>query len=448
MQELKDLVKPFSSLVDEPDLLFVVGGAVRDTILGEPISDIDFVVVGSEQVVADIFKCKPVAAHPSAPVFTVKFGGEIFEVALARTEKSVGQGSEAFSFSPAISIEEDLHRRDFTVNAVAVDCWDGKVRDPFQGVDDIKRKLLHPVSKKFTESPERVGRAAMMIARFGFLTSSELDKVCRGMVDDFAAIPPEQMWRQFFEKMIAKGRFFSQAFRWLQNVDALSVFPELVAMKECHQNPAHHPEGDVLMHTALAMEVAVKMDMSFLVKSALLFHDMGKPLCTEGVGLSTTAHGHEHKTKPMLAFMNRIGFPHALRDGAVTLVQNHMRKNDIPTERSRARLLRKLVAGGVTAEDFADVIFCDINGKGQKAFTLLPMHVIRFLEFASSFEPSEVSEAARPLIDGNDLIEADFKPGRLFSMILDKVHEGFLSGELKTKDDAMALARKVRRERE
>lgn len=434
----------FGKVVSHPGKLFIVGGAVRDALLGVDPKDIDFVCVGTlADVVAMFGNAEPI--HPHAPVFGVKFEGEVFEVALAREETSVGAGSEGFEFSLANSITADLIRRDFTVNAIAVDVATGEVHDPFGGQEDIRRKFLRPVSDKFTESPERVGRAAMMIARFGFLPTQELRIVCRGMIAEFARIPPEQMWRQFFGKLLAKGTRFQQAFGFLESVGALDVFPELVAMRNCPQDPAHHPEGNVLNHTLLTMEVAAQFG-SLLTVAAMLFHDMGKPETTvvseDG---DVTAHGHEHAHGAALSFMDRIDFPHALRQKVLTLVDCHMRKNNIPNDRSRARLLRKLTDGGVTASDFADVVSADINGRGSSRFQILPKDVIDFVNFADTFEVQEVaSKQARPLIDGNDLIAAGFTPGRSFTVILNAVQEAFLSREISTKDEALALAREVR----
>lgn len=436
------LIKPFQHIPNSPGQLWIVGGAVRDTLMGFEPSDIDFVVVGSVHTIKTLFNQTPVPVHNDAPVYTVKLNGEIFEVALARTETSTGQGSEGFAFELVESnIEIDLARRDFAVNAIAVDVFNGDVIDPFGGMDDIADNVLRHVSDRFVESPERVGRAAMMIARFGLVPSMALHAVCGMMVPEFAAIPPEQMWKQFLGKMLRKGVHFDKAFLFLDIIEALAVSPIFQAMRDCPQSPVHHPEGDVLTHTILTLHHASRIGADLVVRSTILMHDMGKPATTvideDG---KITAHGHEHHHEPIIRFMDRIGFPHAMRRQVLGLISVHMRKSDIPNKRSQARLLRKLAEFGVTVEQFEQVIECDVNGRGTGDVPL-PDDVMKFVEFAANFEPEQADQHARPLVTGHELIEIGFQPGKALGMVLDAIGEGFLVGEIETKEDALEFAR-------
>ena len=439
---LEQLTRRFRYLRIAPGQLYIVGGAVRDTLLGITPNDIDFVVVGDENTIAFIFDCEPVPIHPHAPVFSISLDNETFEVALARTETKTGNGSEGFDFELTTNLYDDLHRRDFTVNAIAVDVFNGEITDPFDGVGDLTLpgKILHPVSEKFLESPERVGRAAMMIARFGFVPTGLLIQYCEEMTGEFVHIPAEQKWNQFFGKMLESGKHFVAAFNFLETVGALACFPELAAMRGCEQHPKHHPEGNVLTHTLLTMETAATNGASLLVKSVMLMHDMGKPEVTmldeDG---NITAHGHEKERTAILSFMDRIAFPHAMRGQVLCLVSHHMRKNNIPSNRSKARLLRKLAAGGVTVADFAMVVRSDVEGR-RVGDSKMPQDVLDFVAFADNFVKAEADKRARPLIDGHDLIAAGILQGKIFSTILDAVAEGFLAGELETRDQALELA--------
>lgn len=425
--------------VNEPGKLFVVGGAVRDVFLGAEPHDIDFCVVGDEQDIHDIFG-QAFPAHDHAPVFMVDINGVPHEVALARREISTGFGSEGFSFVPADTIEEDLFRRDFTVNAIAVDVFDGRVIDPFGGVQDIEDRVLRPVSRHFVESPERAGRAVAFIAIFGFAPTSELIEVCSSMVDEFIAIPSEQKFKQFFGKMINRGSFFVEAFNFMIQTGLIDAFPEMRDMLFCAQHEEHHPEGDVLTHTALTMEFAANQFGDPLITATMLMHDMGKPDCTflddDGV---IRANGHEHHHEPIIRFMDRIHFPHRHRPAVLTLIDTHMRKNDIPNNRSRARLFRKLLAGGVTVDQFVKVIMCDVNGRGFAAD--LPSDVHDFAVFCQDME--EQKAMVRPPINGHDLMSLGLRPGPIFSTILDEIAEMFIAGEIETHEECMEIAREI-----
>lgn len=447
-EKLESIRQRFANIPGRAGRLFIVGGAVRDSFMGIQPKDVDFVCVGDVDDIVSMFgNCEPV--HPHAPVFAVRFGGDIFEVALARSESGTGNSSEDFVFKLVDDITVDLFRRDVTINAIAVDVHTGSIVDPCGGIADIDARVLRRASGWFADSPERVGRVAMMVARFGFTPDTDLVLTCRSMVRAFSAIPAEQKWNQFFGKMLSHGRFFVAAFEFLESCGAIAAFPELVAMRNCPQDARHHPEGDVLSHTLLTMEFAARhMPGRGFVAAVMLMHDMGKPAVTvvESSTGNVTAHGHEHEHEAILSFMDRIHFPHALRERALMLIECHMRKNNIPHNRSRARLLRKLASAGVTAGEFADVIFADINGRGGDVIKMLPHDVIEFVKFANEFTPEQASKQARPLIDGNDLRNAGFKPGRIFTEILDAVAVAFLAGECTTREQALALAESMRNE--
>lgn len=434
---LIDAFSRFCKLIDEPNKLFVVGGAVRDVFLGAEPHDIDFCVLGDEQDIIDIFGMA-YPAHDHAPVFMVDIHGTPYEVALARREISTGAGSEGFNFIPADTIEDDLFRRDFTINAIAVDVFDGRVIDPFGGIQDIENMVLHPVSHHFSDSEERAGRAVAFIAILGFRPSNELIRVCSTMVDGFIDIPSEQKYKQFFGKMLNRGSFFVEAFNFMIETGLISAFPEMKAMLFCPQHEEHHPEGDVLTHTALTMEFAANQFGDPLITAVMLMHDMGKPDCTflDDDG-TIRATGHEHHHEPTIRFMERIHFPHRHRTAVLTLIDVHMRKNNIPNNRSRAKLFRKLVASGVTVDQFVKVIMSDVNGRGFAAE--MPQDVFDFAVFCQDME--EQKAMVKPPINGHDLMKLGLEPGPIFSTILDEIAEMFIAGEIETHEECVEQAR-------
>jgi tRNA nucleotidyltransferase (CCA-adding enzyme) len=428
----------FRVFAEKPRQLFVVGGAVRDFFLGiDTSADVDLCLVGTESDILRIFgHCKRI--HNDAPVWAVWIDGEMIEVALARREIG-GGNSERAQFFVASSIEEDLLRRDFTVNAIAIDLFDMSVVDPHRGRDDIEEGILHPVSIQFVESPERVGRAAMMIARFGFTPSQGLLNVCRMMIDDFALIPREQMWKQFFGKMFEKGICFGSAFTFMKRVGVFDLFPIFDDMEDTLQDPEWHPEGNVMIHTLLAMQFAGNFvphtaDRA-LVTLALFGHDMGKTRCSQWSDGHIIAHGHEAQVDDFKRFMARIGVPVKMRSKALWLVKNHMRR-DFPTNRSKARFVRKATEARVPLSAWAWVVLADHNARLKN----VPMldFVQDVLEFAEDFKDS-VQSHSRPLVDGNDLIAAGLK-GKQIGIALGVISDAFVSGEISTKDDAISLA--------
>lgn len=429
------MFEQFSKFAERPRQLFVVGGAVRDAFMGKSTTaDIDLCLVGNEKDVSRIFgHCKRI--HHEAPVWAVWIDGEMFEVALARREIGGGNSENAVFFE-ATSIEEDLARRDFTVNAIAIDVWDGSVVDPFCGVNDIEDMVLHPASIQFGESPERVGRAAMMIARFGFRSTAVLIDVCSEMIDDFSRIPREQMWKQFFGKMLAKGRFFTQAFGFMRDVGVFNVFPVFDAMSRTDQDRKWHPEGDVLTHTLLAMDFAGGFDGDRqLVQLALLGHDMGKVKCSAVVDGRVISHGHANENEDFIELMSKIGVPHKMRSRALFLVRSHMR-SEFTTARAKARFVRKAAESGVDLSEWMMVVYADKNGRG--ASVDVPDFVWAVIDFAREFNDS-VQIHSRPLVDGNDLISLGLS-GRSIGQALRAISDAFVSGEIATVEEAIDIA--------
>lgn len=256
---------------------YLVGGAVRDKLLGIAVYDRDWVVTGAtpEQLLAQDFrqvgKGFPVFLHPDTQE----------EYALARTERKSGLGYHGFDvqFDPSITVEADLSRRDLTINAMAED-EQGNLVDPYGGQQDLAAKKLRHVSDAFSEDPLRVLRVcrfAAKLAPFGFVVAPETHQLMCDMVHsgELSALTPERVWQEVVKAL--QTDMPSQFFARLDSVGALSVlFPELAALKGVEQPVQYHPEGDVWVHSLMVLDAAAKLSDAGMVRWAALMHDLGK----------------------------------------------------------------------------------------------------------------------------------------------------------------------------
>ena len=303
--------------------VYLVGGAVRDEQLGIRAKERDWCVVGStpdelrEAGYKQVGKDFPVFLHPQT--------GE--EYALARTERKTGPGYHGFSFhtSPDVSIEEDLGRRDLTINAIAKD-KDGNLIDPFNGLEDIRKKQLRHVSDAFQEDPVRILRTAKFAARFansGFKVSKDTMRLMSRMTaeGEADALVPDRVWKET-EAAIA-GSNPSVFFEVLRECGALaSVYPEIDALFGVPQPQKWHPEIDCGIHTMMVIEQAATLSDSLDVRFAALVHDLGK--ATTPKDKLPNHHGHEKRSVDIILSMSkRLPIPVACRELAVLVAEFH-----------------------------------------------------------------------------------------------------------------------------
>jgi tRNA nucleotidyltransferase (CCA-adding enzyme) len=302
---------------------YLVGGAVRDKLLGRTISERDWVVVGSSpaQMVANGFtpvgQDFPVFLHPQTKE----------EYALARTERKTGKGYGGFSFycGDEVTLEDDLIRRDLTINAMAEDD-DGKIIDPYNGQRDLVDKLLRHVSPAFAEDPVRILRIARFAARYhalGFRVADETvalmqTMVANGEVDHLVA---ERVWKET-ERALGEPHpeIFISVLRECNALDRL--FPEIDALFGVPQTAVHHPEIDTGIHTLMSLQQAVKLSPSTCVRFATLLHDLGK--ATTPVDEWPRHIAHEDRSLPLVKKLcERIAAPKDYKDLALMVAQWH-----------------------------------------------------------------------------------------------------------------------------
>jgi tRNA nucleotidyltransferase (CCA-adding enzyme) len=304
--------------------VYLVGGAVRDQLLDLPVKERDWVVVGAspEQLIQQNFR----QVGRDFPVFLHPETNE--EYALARTEKKSGRGYYGFScdFSSAVTLEEDLARRDLTINAMARD-EAGTLIDPYHGREDLENKILRHVSPAFMEDPVRVLRVARFAARFhhlGFTLAEETRSFMYSMVKqgELAHLVAERVWQEWQRSLEEKNP--EQFIRILRVCGALPiVFPELDALFGV-PNPYHyHHEIDSGIHTLMVLKAATLLSQDPVVRFAALVHDLGK--ATSPMNNWPSHHGHEERGVCIIeALCTRFRIPNEYRALAVAVSRFHL----------------------------------------------------------------------------------------------------------------------------
>lgn len=388
---------------------FLVGGAVRDTLLGLPVVDRDWVVVGSTPEAMIRAGYRPVGQD--FPVFLHPQTHE--EHALARTERKSGPGYRGFvvSSDPSVTLEEDLSRRDLTINAIAMDC-DGGTIDPHGGLADLEARRLRHVSEAFVEDPVRVLRVARFMARLaphGFTVAAETRALMRQMVaeGEVAHLVPERVWQELERALRAPSpRAFVET---LRDCGALAVIlPELDALFGVPQPPEHHPEIDSGEHTLLVIEQAMRLDDSVETRLAALCHDLGKGSTPPARWPSHD--GHEERGADLAAALSeRLRVPRAARDLAVLAARFHTHGHRV-SELRAATLCKLLDSLDVIRkperfERFVNV--CEADARGRLGFEACDYpQAARLRRFAEVYRAVDAGEIAKASVDRARIPEA------------------------------------------
>jgi len=304
-----------------PAQFYVVGGAVRDALLGEPSADRDWVVVGATPEALRAQGYRPVGRD--FPVFLHPETNE--EVALARNERKSGRGYHGFTFhaDEHVTLEEDLGRRDLTINAIA-QAADGSLVDPYGGQRDLAARVLRHVSEAFVEDPVRLLRLARLSARFhDFSIAPETQALLRRMVDDgeVDALVPERVWQELSRGLMQARP--SRMFQVLRDCGALArLLPEVDRLWGVPQPPEHHPEVDTGLHLMLVLDCCARLAAPLPVRWACLVHDLGKG--TTPPGEWPKHHGHEQRSANLArAVAERLRVPNDCRELADTVAREH-----------------------------------------------------------------------------------------------------------------------------
>jgi len=391
---------------------FIVGGAVRDALLGLPVQDRDWVVVGAtpDDMIAQGFrpvgKDFPVFLHPETHE----------EYALARTERKTAPGYHGFVFhtAPDVKLEDDLIRRDLTVNAMAR-AEDGSIVDPYGGLQDLQDRTFRHVSPAFAEDPVRILRLARFAARFPDFTVADTTlALMRQMVEagEVDALVPERVWQELSRGLMEQKP--SRMFAVLRDCGALArILPELDALWGVPQPPLHHPEVDTGVHMMLVIDYAAERGFDLPVRFAALMHDLGKGATPPEHW--PKHHGHEGMGPRLITDLaKRLRVPTDCRDLAVMTAREHgnvsraqeLRPKTIVTLFERCDAFRK-------PERFAQMLLaaeCDARGRGSEQHEMRTReypqapYLLRALAAARGVNAGEV--AARYVEDRAKIPEA------------------------------------------
>ena len=359
--------------------IYAVGGAVRDRLLGREVADQDYVVVGATPEQMEQLGYRPVGKD--FPVFLHPQTHE--EYALARTERKTARGYKGFDVyaAPEVTLEQDLARRDLTINAIARD-EKGNIIDPFHGVADLKAGILRHVSPAFVEDPVRVLRVARFAARFGFTVAPETLELMREMVrnGEVDHLVAERAWLEISRGLMEATP--SRMFLTLRECGALArILPEVDALFGVPQPPEHHPEVDTGVHIMLALDYAAASKFPLPVRFAALTHDLGKGVTPKA--LWPKHHGHEHKSVELVGRLcQRLRAPNECRDLAVLVARYHGDAHRAEELRP-ATILKLLSATDVYRkperfEEFVHACACDFHGRtGNERRPYPPADILR-----------------------------------------------------------------------
>ncbi len=393
--------------------IYLVGGAVRDTLLNLPVADRDWVVVGADadamlaQGFQPVGKDFPVFLHPESHE----------EYALARTERKTAKGYAGFAFHAAkdVTLEQDLARRDLTINAMAQDS-DGRIIDPFGGQQDLRDGILRHVSPAFAEDPVRILRSARFAARYGFQVAAETMQLMRQMVDDGEAdaLVAERVWQE-----LAKGLMEPQPrimLEILRECGALKVLlPEVDALFGVPQRADYHPEIDSGIHTLMVVQRAADMGLSLPERYAALVHDLGKTLTPAAI--LPRHHGHDLAgVAPVRAVNARWRVPKACAELAELVCRWHIIFHSVAELRPQTVLdtLKKADAfrRPERFQTALNVCVADTQGRLNREHTPYPQreHWLALLTAANRTDTTAIAAAHR---DAPEKIAAAIDKARL-----------------------------------
>lgn len=437
----------------------IVGGGVRDWLLGLPSKDWDVEVGGVDFETLH----RTLAPFGATDVVGRSFGvikvrgpanDTEYDFSLPRRESKTGAGHRGFTIAPDphLSDAEAAARRDFTVNAIAVDPFSGAVVDPHGGSADLAARILRHTSAAFTEDPLRVLRALQLTARFDFSLAPETAALSRQISDAFAELPLERVWGEW-EKWAAKSLRPSRGLTVLEETGWLRHFPEIAALRGTPQEPAWHPEGDVLAHTQYCLDALVALPdwrgsdppRRHGLMFAVLAHDFGKPATTARAekhgALRWVSPGHEAAGGPLAeSFLRRIGAPLRLDAPVRALVVHHLAHHRGQTEFSDSavrRLARRLHPA--TVDELAIVMRADANGRPPLESPEVHERIEELVAKARALELERL--APQPIVQGRHLLTLGLTPGPRFKPIIDAAFEAQLDGAFADEAGGVAWVR-------
>lgn len=418
----------------------IVGGFVRDAILGLRSKDIDIEVYG----LRTLDELKPLLepfgrvaeVGRSFGVLKLKLQEWEIDCSFPRTENKTAPGHKGFTVSVDgdLPFQEAARRRDFTINAMGYDTQNATLLDPYGGAADLKARRLRCVDEtSFTEDPLRVLRAMQFAARFELEADTALIRLCRRMVAEgmLCELPKERLYEEF-RKLFLKASRPSLGLRLLDAMEAISHFPELEALKAVPQEPLYHPEGDVWIHTLLCIDAMAaqrcgdaKEDM--ILMFAVLCHDFGKPATTATIDGRIRAIGHEIAgLEPTRTFLSRLSDEQQLFETVLPLVEHHLKPVQFFSQGAKSAAIRRL-STRVNLQRLVAVARADFLGRTTPDALEGRFEAGEWL-LCEAQRLNVLDCAPSPLLQGRDLIARGLQPGESFKTILHDGYEAQLEG--------------------
>jgi len=426
---------------------WLVGGTVRDCILGLEQRDLDVEVFGlpADRLVEILGREFPLDLVGQS-FGILKLRGVAIDVGLPRRESKAGTGHRGFHVvsDPFLSLRDAAARRDFTINAVYYDPVSGEVADPFAGLDDLAAGLLRHTSDAFRDDPLRVLRGMQFVARFRLHAVAGTVAECRTI--GMEGLAAERIFDEW-QKLLLRGEKPSLGLAFLRDTGWIRFFPELEALIGCRQDPRHHPEGDVWVHTLHCLDVFAEERLGdpwedLVVGLAVLCHDMGKPSTTTVADDGAVRALRHEKVGVDVAreFLERLTNQRNLVQQVLPLVREHMAPSVLERAGSSDAAVRRLAKRVGRIDRLLRVARADALGRpplGEDPFPAGPW-------LSAKAQRLKVeSRAPEPLIQGRDLLDLGWRPGPHLGNILDRIYNAQLEGKFFTNEGGREYARKV-----
>lgn len=452
-----DVLKPvINRIIQVGGTPCVVGGAVRDFVMGIEPKDYDievFDLLQDEliQILSEFGKVDLVGKSFGIIRFVTE--GQAFDFSSPRKDNKIAAGHTGFdvTIDPFMSFIDSAKRRDLTMNGLIYDIKNDDVIDPFGGLIDIHRKEIRHISdEQFSEDPLRVLRIMQFAGRFDMGVHKDTNWQCYSLIDNLKEISTDRIWIEW-EKWASKSIKPSKGLHFLWISCVSYMWPEIEDLAWTEQDEEHHPEGDVFYHTKWVCDAMADIcaregitgERKTVLMLAALCHDFGKPATTERIeGKDIRAYGHDVAgEEPTKRFLKAIGAPKHLIDRIVPLVVNHMQhvyfkhmlKDPNCNQRTKDKFVRRLSAK-VNIEDF--VLLAEADHSGRPPIPAhCPEEAQEILQIARAL--SVHTEPPKPILMGRHLIEMGYVPGKEMGVILKKAYNLQLDGEFTTLQEVM-----------
>ena len=422
----------------------LVGGSVRDALLGRPAKDLDFEVYGLEPerlraLLAEDFRLDLVGRSFGV----LKVRGLPIDVGIPRRESKRGLGHKGFEVhsDPFMSVADAGRRRDFTVNAIAFDPRTGELLDPFGGTQDLEAGVLRHTSDQFAEDPLRVLRAMQLAARFNFRVDDATVALCRTIEPE--GLARERMFDEW-RKLVLLGTAISRGLTFWRDCGWVRYTPELAVLIDCVQEPEWHPEGDVWVHTLHVMDAFTLERVGddwedLIVGLGCLCHDFGKPATTEARDGRIWSTGHEAAGEaPTRTFLARLTAQEQIASEVVPLVREHLKPYQLWDAKAGPSAIRRLARRVSRIDRLVRLCRADHRGRPPRPFDGFPAGQW-LLDQAEALALAD--RAPKPIVLGRHLIAEGQTPGPAFGPLLEQCFEAQLDGAFHDLEEGLAYLR-------